>query len=809
MKLALPHPWIFSLALTLSATAVPPRYDHVVIVIEENHSFTQIIGNRTSAPYINQLADGGVSFARFYAVTHPSQPNYLEFFSGSNQDVVDDSRPRNPDGTLRYPFSTPNLGAELIAAGASFIGYSEDLPVGGDADTSGVNTVVNGVTYSLYRRKHNPWANWQDPTQGPDPVDPPPPNRLRPSTNQPFTSFPSDFTQLPDVAIVVPNEQNDMHDGTVRMGDDWLAAHFSDYAEWAKTHNSLLIVTWDEDNFSGPNRIPTIFYGANLRSGINATTWTLHNLQRMLEGMIGTTHAGAAANVEPISGVFASELPAGFVKLQQGVSGYTGVHDTQIRADMPTTTFGEVTRLMVDLDDNAAPGDQPVQTLIRFDAIASRIPAGAPILSAKLLLATGVVSGDTSVTAVRLHRMLVDWDETATWDGFIGGIAADGVKASATADFALKPTVLNAPAIFDVTNAVRDWLNGGTNRGWVLLSTSADGWRFSSSEEMTASLRPTLEVTYASSVNLSPNITIPAAAVPALVTGTTTALSVAASDDKGEPALTYTWSVNGDVAAPIVFSANGTNAAQSTTGTFSKAGLFTLTVIVRDAEGLTATGSVEVQVNQTFTAVTVAPASATVGKNATQQFTGAARDQFGDAFATQPSFSWSASGGGSIAPDGTFTASTVGGPFTVTATSGAFAGNASVTVTGQTFTSWQVAYFTAAEITAGLAADTADPDFDGLANLLEYTLGTDPRTATALPVTALNATGHLTLTLTRPKSLPGVSYFGEATGTLGSWPTSVPLEIITDGDPQTIRLTDPLGTADTTQHFLRLRITTP
>ena len=480
--------------LAVSAAAVPPRYDHVVIVIEENHSFTQIIGNRTSAPYINQLADGGVSFTKFYAVTHPSQPNYLEFFSGSNQGVVDDAKPTT------YPFSTPNLGAELIAAGASFIGYSEDLPVAGDADTSSVNTVIDGVTYKLYRRKHNPWANWQDPTQGPDPVDPPPPNRLRPSTNQPFTSFPSDFTQLPDVAIVVPNEQNDMHDGTVRMGDDWLAANLSAYAEWAKTHNSLLIVTWDEDNFSGPNRIPAIFYGANLRQGTNATTWTLHNLLRTIEDMAGTTHAGAAADVQPIAGVFASELPAGIVKLQQGASGFAGAHDTQIRADLPTDAYGNATQLTVDLDDNAAAGDQPVQALMRFDDIASRIPAGAPILSAKLMLMTGAAYGDSSPCSSELHRMLVDWDETATWDGFTDGIAADDLEASATTDFALKPTVLNAPAIFDVTGAVRDWLGGGTNRGWVLMATSADGWRFASSEAATGSLRPALEVTYAASV---------------------------------------------------------------------------------------------------------------------------------------------------------------------------------------------------------------------------------------------------------------------------------------------------------------------
>ena len=310
--------------------------------------------------------------------------------------------------------------------------------------------------------------------------------------------------------------------------------------------------------------------------------------------------------------------------------------------------------------------------------------------------------------------------------------------------------------------------------------------------------------------NLAPSITAVAVAAPSPVTGTSTALTVAASDDAGEAALTYTWSyVGGGFLTPVSFSENGANAAKSTTATFTAAGPYTFTVTVRDAAALATASSVDVTVEQTATSLAVSPASATVGKFASQLFAASMLDQFGAPLATQPAVAWSASGGGTIAADGTFTASTVGGPFTVSATSGALAGNASVTLTGELLAHWRTAHFTAAEITAGLAADTADPDFDGLPNLLEYALGTDPRTPTPRPATALNAIGHLTLTLTRPKSLPDVSYFGEATGSLGSWPTSVPIEILAAGDPQTIRLTDPLGTSDSAQRFLRLRITTP
>jgi acid phosphatase len=63
----------------------------------------------------------------------------------------------------------------------------------------------------------------------------------------PFTDFPTDFTQLPTLSFVVPNNNNNMHDGTAAVADAWLQTNIKSYADWAMTHNSLLVVTWDED----------------------------------------------------------------------------------------------------------------------------------------------------------------------------------------------------------------------------------------------------------------------------------------------------------------------------------------------------------------------------------------------------------------------------------------------------------------------------------------------------------------------------------------------------------------------------------
>ena len=159
-----------------------PRPDHVVIVIEENHGYSEIIGS-SAAPYINSLAAQGALFTHSSAITHPSQPNYLDLFSGYNQGVTDDSCP--------HSLSTANLAAQLAAAGLSFGGYSEDLPSKG-------STVC---TSGYYARKHNPWVNWQavnDNTIGR--------NQLASTTNLPFSAFPREdagFANLPTVAIVV------------------------------------------------------------------------------------------------------------------------------------------------------------------------------------------------------------------------------------------------------------------------------------------------------------------------------------------------------------------------------------------------------------------------------------------------------------------------------------------------------------------------------------------------------------------------------------------------------------------------------
>ena len=212
-------------------------------------------------------------------------------------------------------------------------------------------------------------------------------------------------------------------------------------------------------------------------------------------------------------------------------------------------------------------------------------------------------------------------------------------------------------------------LTAGTTAGGPYTVTASSG-----SVSGTASVTVT-------QLNAAPTIATAATANPSPVTGTTAALSVLGADDGGEANLTYTWATTGTPPAAVTFSANGTNAAKATTATFSKAGSYTFQVTVKDQFALTATSSVAVTVNATLTSIVVAPSSASVNTSATQQLTASARDQFTTSLATQPTFTWTVSGGGSISTSGLFTAgTTAGGPYTVTAKSGTISGTASITV---------------------------------------------------------------------------------------------------------------------------------
>jgi acid phosphatase len=289
-----------------------PVYDHVVIVVEENKDYDQVVGS-PDAPFINKLRAEGASFTRMFGEEHHSQGNYFWLFSGDNHGVG------FRDGVPHYRFEAPNLGASLIKKGLSFKGYAESLPAIG-------STVVYGPPgaqgkHRVYARKHVPWVSFTNVPNG---------TTVEQSSNLTFAEFPkgaAGFPALPTVAFAIPNLKNDMHDSdeglsekealkqTVRQGDKWLETNLGAYHAWAKEHNSLLIVTFDEsydwtdmigltDPFAAAdtktgkdlqNRVCTIFAGAHIKPDKYAEGKgiTHVNILRTLEAMYGLPRVGA------------------------------------------------------------------------------------------------------------------------------------------------------------------------------------------------------------------------------------------------------------------------------------------------------------------------------------------------------------------------------------------------------------------------------------------------------------------------------------------------------------------------------------
>jgi phosphatidylinositol-3-phosphatase len=278
-----------------------PVYDHVVVVIEENKDYDQIIGKK-GPPYINGVLKAeGATFTQMYAEEHFSQGNYFWLFCGSNLNVG------FHDDIPSTTFDVSNLAQQLIKAGKSFKGYSETLPAIG----SDIEFVDDGCEH-MYGRKHVPWVSFKNL---------PPGETASTSCNLRWTDFPDPghYSKLPKVAFVIPNLRSDMHNGalesSIECGDTWLKTNLGAYYQWAKTHNSLLILTFDESDdktgYTGltdpsakpssnrgkdlQNRIVTIFAGDHIHPGEypEGNGMTHVNILRTLEAMYGLSKSGA------------------------------------------------------------------------------------------------------------------------------------------------------------------------------------------------------------------------------------------------------------------------------------------------------------------------------------------------------------------------------------------------------------------------------------------------------------------------------------------------------------------------------------
>jgi len=213
---------------------------HIIFLWLENKDFDSIIGNK-NAPFINSLVKNGTLFTNSHANTHPSYPNYVDFFAGGPNGIKDDAC--IDSSTL----TTPNLFTILKAVSKSFAWYSEDLPTTGSKVCS----------YENYVAKHNPTTIF---------------NNVPGSANKRFADFPTNYNHLENIVCISPNEINDMHSASIQKGDLWVKEHLARLINWCTTHNSIFVVYFDESGTNPDNRIPVIALGQQVKANYQLNT---------------------------------------------------------------------------------------------------------------------------------------------------------------------------------------------------------------------------------------------------------------------------------------------------------------------------------------------------------------------------------------------------------------------------------------------------------------------------------------------------------------------------------------------------------
>jgi phosphatidylinositol-3-phosphatase len=250
---------------------------HVVWVVMENHSYEQIIGNTSSAPYINSLAQQYGSATNMQAESHPSLPNYVAMTSGSTQGITDDMPPAS------HPLSVENIFHQL--PGGRSRSLEESMP-----------SSCYKTNSSPYVVRHNPEAYYTN--LGSDCASYDVPLGTGPDLSAAFT-------------FITPNVCHDMHSNscpgsadTILQGDQWLQGFVPKLLATPQYQagNTVIFITWDEG--SGSNHIPTLVISPTTSRVQSSTAFTHYSMLRTTEEILGVPLIGGAVSAASMRSAF-------------------------------------------------------------------------------------------------------------------------------------------------------------------------------------------------------------------------------------------------------------------------------------------------------------------------------------------------------------------------------------------------------------------------------------------------------------------------------------------------------------------------
>ena len=260
-----------------------PQFGHVVVVLEENHSYSEVIGN-SAMPYLNSLASQYGLASQYFANTHPSIGNYFMLTTG--QLVTND------DG-FAGTVGVDNIVRELIAAGKTWKSYAESIP----------STGYTGSDLYPYAKRHNPFSYFTDVVNSSSQLN----NLVS------LSQFSSDLAneQLPTLSYLVPNLLDDAHDGTLQLADAWLQNNIAPLISSPTFQkDGLLIIVFDEaetnDSTHGGGHVAAVIISPKAKQGYQSTALYQHQsmLRLILQGLGIQTYPAAASTAPDMAEFF-------------------------------------------------------------------------------------------------------------------------------------------------------------------------------------------------------------------------------------------------------------------------------------------------------------------------------------------------------------------------------------------------------------------------------------------------------------------------------------------------------------------------
>jgi hypothetical protein len=289
-----------SAALSITINPQPNNsITHVVVIMEENKSYGEVIGNDADMPYFNSLADTYGLAANYYANVLSSQGDYFEITVG--QILTSNS-------SFTGVYSGDNIVRHLINAGLSWKAYAESIP----------GTGYLGGDSGAYMKIHNPFSYLSDV------VD----DQSQANNIVPFSQFASDLANgnLPAYSFVIPNRYDDGHScppskpncslsDQMALTDQWLQDNIAPlFSNSDFKQHGLLIITWDESDGSSSNgggHVATVIAGAKVKPGYVSTTFYQHQsaLKLSMQALGLTSFPGDAAGAPSMTEFFSSPIP--------------------------------------------------------------------------------------------------------------------------------------------------------------------------------------------------------------------------------------------------------------------------------------------------------------------------------------------------------------------------------------------------------------------------------------------------------------------------------------------------------------------